>query len=261
VDRWTGIQVIRRRVDYADSNMKKPRLVILSATTESLRGRSRVRVNEAYTSAIAAAGLIPLVLPPVDAAIATASLDGVAGLVLTGGEDVGAEHFGQAPHPTMGTPHPGRDEYELALTRAARERRMPTLAICRGAQVVNVALGGTLIQDIPSLKPSAADHDQSKRRTERVHQIAIDHGTSLANIVGDTTIAVNSSHHQAVDAVAPTLRVSATSPDGVIEALEPAHDDWWMIAVQWHPEELTSTPEPWDRRLFSAFAEAVRSGD
>jgi len=248
-------------VGHADSNMKKPRLVILSATTESLRGRSRVRVNEAYTSALASAGLIPVILPPVDAAIATAALDGVAGLVLTGGEDVGAEHFGQHPHPAMGTPHPGRDEYELALTRAARERRLPTLAICRGAQVVNVALGGTLIQDIPSLKPSAADHDQSKRRTERVHPIAIEHGSSLAGIVGDTSIAVNSSHHQAVDAVAPTLRVSATGPDGVIEALEPTHDDWWMIAVQWHPEELTGTPEPWDRRLFSAFAEAVRSGD
>ncbi|HEY2164234.1 MAG TPA: gamma-glutamyl-gamma-aminobutyrate hydrolase family protein [Gemmatimonadaceae bacterium] len=240
--------------------MKKPRLVILSATTESLRGRSRVRVNEAYTSALASAGLIPVVLPPVDAAIATAALDGIAGLVLTGGEDVGAEHFGQTPHPAMGTPHPGRDEYELALARAARERRIPTLAICRGAQVINVALGGTLIQDIPSLRPSAADHDQSNRRTERVHPIAIEGGTALASIVGDTSIAVNSSHHQAVDLVAPTLRVSATSPDGVIEALEPT-DDWWMIAVQWHPEELTATPEPWDRRLFSAFAEAVRSGD
>jgi putative glutamine amidotransferase len=241
--------------------MKKPRLVILSATTESVRGRSRVRVNEAYTSAIASAGLIPVVLPPVDAAIAAAALDGAAGLVLTGGEDVGAEHFGQSPHPAMGVSHAGRDDCELALTRAARDRRMPTLAICRGAQVVNVALGGTLIQDIPSLKPSAAEHDQSQRRTERVHPIAIEPGTSLASIVGDTSIAVNSSHHQAVDAVAPGLRVSATSPDGVIEALEPAHDAWWMIAVQWHPEELTSTPEPWDRRLFSAFAEAVRAGD
>jgi putative glutamine amidotransferase len=241
--------------------MKEPRLVILTATTESLRGRSRVRVNEAYTSAIASVGLIPLVLPPVDAAVATAALDGVAGLVLTGGEDIGAEHFGQAPHPAMGTPHAGRDECELTLTRAASERRMPTLAICRGAQVVNVALGGTLIQDIPSLRPSGTDHDQSSRRTERVHPIAIERRTSLANIVGETSIAVNSSHHQSVDTVAPSLRVSATSPDGVIEALEPARGDWWMIAVQWHPEELTGTPEPWDRRLFSAFAEAVRSGD
>jgi len=241
--------------------MNKPRLVILSATTESLRGRSRVRVNEAYTNALASVGLIPLVLPPVDATMATASLDGVAGLVLTGGEDVGAEHFGQAPHPAMGTPHPGRDEYELALTHAAAERRLPTLAICRGAQVVNVALGGTLIQDIPSLKPLASDHDLSARRSERVHPLAIERGSSLANIVGDTSITVNSSHHQAVDTVAPDLRISATSPDGIIEALEPKSGDWWMIAVQWHPEELTATPEPWDRRLFSAFAEAVRSGD
>jgi putative glutamine amidotransferase len=238
-----------------------PPFVIVTATTESLRGRARVRVNEAYTNALTSVGLIPLVLPPVDAAMAVAALDGVAGLVLTGGEDVGAEHFGQTPHPAMGTPHPARDDYELALARSAREHRLPTLAICRGAQVMNVALGGTLLQDIPSLLPTATNHDLSTRRTERVHEAAIERGTTLAKVVGDTTIAVNSSHHQAVDEVAPLLRVSATSPDGVIEAIEPATDDWWMIAVQWHPEELTATPEPWDRRLFSAFAEAVRAGD
>src|SRR6516164_26984 len=115
--------------------MTKPRLVIVTATTESLRGRARVRVNEAYTNAPAAAGLIPLVLPPVDAAMAAAALDGVGGLVLTGGEDVGAEHFGQEQHPAAGVAHAARDEYELALARAANERRLPTLAICRGAQV------------------------------------------------------------------------------------------------------------------------------
>ena len=238
-----------------------PPLVILTATTESLRGRSRVRVNEAYSSALAAVGLLPLVLPPVSASMATAALDGVAGLVLTGGEDIGAEHFGQTPHPAMGTPHAARDEYEIALTRAAVERRVPTLAICRGAQLMNVALGGTLLQDIPSLRLGAANHDLSPRRTERVHGLAIEPGSALAAIVGDTSISVNSSHHQAVDHVAPSLRVSATSPDGIIEALEPKTDDWWMIAVQWHPEELTETLEPWDRRLFSAFAEAVRAGD
>ncbi len=240
--------------------IKRP-LVILTATTESLRGRSRVRVNEAYADAIAAVGLIPLVLPPADASTAAAALDGVAGLVLTGGEDVGAEHFGQAPHAAMGSPHPGRDECEIALARGARDRRMPTLAICRGAQVVNVALGGTLIQDIPSLRPAASNHDLSSRRTERVHEIAIERGSALAGVVGETSITVNSSHHQSVDAVARSLRVSATSPDGVIEAVEPTTNDWWMIAVQWHPEELTATPEPWDRRIFSAFAEAVRAGD
>jgi putative glutamine amidotransferase len=238
-----------------------PPLVILTATTESLRGRSRVRVNEAYSNALASVGLVPLVLPPVGRSMATAALEGVAGLVLTGGEDVGAEHFGQTPHPAMGTPHAARDDYELALTHAAIERRVPVLAICRGAQVMNVALGGTLLQDIPSLRPDAANHDQSSRRTERVHDLSIEPGSALAAIVGESSISVNSSHHQAIDRVAPGLRVSATSPDGIIEALEPSESGWWMIAVQWHPEELTGTPEPWDRRLFSAFAEAVRAGD
>ena len=238
-----------------------PPLVILTATTESLRGRSRVRVNEAYSNALASVGLVPLVLPPVARSMATAALEGVAGLVLTGGEDVGAEHFGQTPHPAMGTPHAARDDYELALTHAAIERRVPVLAICRGAQVMNVALGGTLLQDIPSLRPEAANHDLSSRRTERVHDLSIERGSALAAIVGESSISVNSSHHQAIDRVAPGLRVSATSPDGIIEALEPSESGWWMIAVQWHPEELTGTPEPWDRRLFSAFAEAVRAGD
>ena len=246
---------------YDTGRVHMPPFVIVTATTEFLRGRARVRVNEAYTNALASVGLVPLVLPPVEATMAAAALDGVAGLVLTGGEDIGAEHFGQAPHPAMGTPHPARDEYELALARAARDHRVPTLAICRGAQVMNVALGGTLLQDIPSLRPGAANHDLSPRRTERVHDLAIEPRSFLAGVVGDTAIAVNSSHHQAIDAVAAVLRVSATSPDGIVEAVEPIAGDWWMIAVQWHPEELTATPEPWDRRLFSAFAEAVRSGD
>lgn len=240
--------------------MRAP-LVILTSTTESLRGRLRVRLNEAYTDAIASVGLVPLVLPPVEVRMAAATLDGVAGLVLTGGEDVGAEHFGQTPHPAMGTPHTARDDYELALARAAAERRFPTLCICRGAQVMNVALGGTLLQDIPSLRPSDQNHDLSSRRTERVHGLSIERGSRLATIVGETEIRINSSHHQAVDQVAPSLQVTATSPDGIVEALEPKERNWWMVAVQWHPEELTGAAEPWDRRIFSAFAEAVRAGD
>jgi putative glutamine amidotransferase len=232
--------------------------VIVTATTELIRDRSRVRVNEAYTDALAAAGLVPLVLPPIDPIVAIASLTDVAGLVLTGGEDVDPEHFGQTAHAQTTTPHARRDGYELALAREAHERRIPTLAICRGAQVVNVALGGTLIQDIPSQRPSDIGHDQSDRRTERVHAVEVEHGSHLARILGDTTIATNSSHHQSIDRLGRGLRITATAPDGIVEAFEPTDPAWWMIAVQWHPEELTATPEHWDRRLFAAFGDAVR---
>lgn len=232
-------------------------IVAVTATTEIVRERPRVRVNEAYTNALASAGLVPLVLPPVDPATAIAALPAVRGLVLTGGEDLDAATFRQAPHPASGTPHAARDAYELALAREAQARRIPTLAICRGTQVMNVALGGTLIQDIPSLRPSDVDHDQSARRTERVHRTDVARASRLAGVIGATRIATNSSHHQAVDEVAQGLCVSARAEDGIIEALEPNDARWWMLAVQWHPEELTATAEDWDRRLFAAFADAV----
>lgn len=233
--------------------------VLVTATTEVVRGLSRVRVNEAYTNALAAVGLVPAVLPPVDPELAVAALTGAAGLVLTGGEDVAPDQFGEAAHPATGTPHVERDACELALAREAFVQRIPTFAICRGTQVLNVALGGTLVQDIASQRPTATQHDQSTRRTERVHDVAIDAGSMLSEIVGATAIATNSSHHQAVDRLAPVLKVVARDPDGIVEALEPLDPAWWLIAVQWHPEELTATPEAWDRRLFAAFADAVRA--
>lgn len=231
--------------------------VIVTATTEIIRDIPRVRVNAAYTNALADAGLIPLVLPPIDPAIAVASLRDVAGLVLTGGEDLDPGLFGEPPHPATEAPHAARDAYEIALARAAYERRVPTLAICRGAQVVNVALGGSLVQDIPSQEPSDIDHSPGKR-AERVHAVEIDAGSRLARIVGERHIRTNSSHHQSVRRTANALHATARSEDGIIEALEPRDPAWWMVAVQWHPEELTATDESWDRRLFAAFAAAVR---
>jgi Predicted glutamine amidotransferases len=233
--------------------------VIVTATTEIIRGRSRVRINEAYTDALSAVGLVPLILPPLAPAVAAASLRDVAGLVLTGGEDVDPAHFGEPAHPETGAPHRARDAYELALARAAHEQRIPTLAICRGAQVMNVALGGTLIQDIPSQRPSAIAHDAPEQRNGRVHSVDVEAGSRLARVLADRHIATNSSHHQAVDRVASELRVSATSEDGIIEALEARDPAWWMLAIQWHPEELTTTAEDWDRRIFVAFADAVRA--
>ena len=217
----------------------------------------RVRLNEAYVDAVRAAGLTPLVLPPLEPRELDAVADAVSGVVLTGGEDVDPTAYGAEPGSRTTDVHRRRDACELALVRIAHQRRLPTLAICRGIQLVNVALGGTLVQDIPSECPSAIDHDQSKNRVMRVHDVSIEPSSKLAAAIGETRIAVNSSHHQAVARVGDGLRVTARSPDGIIEGAEWVRDDWWMLAVQWHPEELTRDAAGWDRGLFRAFADEV----
>jgi putative glutamine amidotransferase len=231
--------------------------VAVTATTEIIRGALRVRVNAAYATAIRGAGLLPLVLPVLDPADADAALDGVAGLVLTGGEDVSPGRYGSAPHPKLGDTHDGRDAFEIALVQAARARALPTLAICRGIQILNVALGGTLVQDIPSEWTNPTAHDGEWARTARVHEVDVTPGSRLARALGTERPVVNSMHHQAVRDVAAPLATVARAPDGIVEGVEWPTEDWWMVGVQWHPEELAASPEPWDRALFAAFADVV----
>lgn len=234
-------------------------LIAVTSTSRPIDNVPRVRLNQAYVDALESVGLVPLVVPPLAHPEAAAEvLAPAAGLVLTGGEDMAPQHYGAAPHERTGTPHPRRDATEVALTREASRRRLPTLAICRGLQVVNVALGGSLIQDLPSERPGAIAHDGGPRDA-RVHTVRIEEATRLAAVLGTTCLTTNSSHHQAIDRLAPGLRVGARADDGVIEGVEPEDTAWWMIAVQWHPEELTATPEAWDRALFAAFAAAARS--
>jgi len=235
-------------------------LVAVTATTEVIGGSLRVRVNAAYTEALAKVGLVPMVIPPLPPATAKSILDGVAGLVVTGGEDVSPDRYGEEAHPTVEA-HAGRDDSEIALVLEAERRRMPTLAICRGLQVANVALGGTLVQDIPSQLADAIAHDPKDHRSARVHEVHVDKHSHLAMALGTDCLMTNSFHHQALAMVPSALCVSArSSADGVIEGAESADPSWWMLGVQWHPEELTETPEAWDRNLFAAFANAVRSG-
>jgi len=233
-------------------------LVGLTATTAPADGLVRVRTNAAYVRALETAGVVPIVLPPLPPAHAARALDAVSGLVLTGGEDVAPRRYGEAPHRALGTVNEGRDEWELALVAAARSRGLPMLAICRGIQVLNVALGGALLQDIPSQCPSALPHAPSNGRSARVHDVHVAPGTRLADALHVQRLAVNSSHHQAISRVAHGLRVSARAPDGIIEAAEWDADDWWAVGVQWHPEELIDTREEWDRGLFAAFVEELR---
>ena len=240
------------------SSVSKSSIVAVTATSERVKDSTRVRVNRAYTDALVAAGLIPLIVPPVPPALAGEILDVVGGLLLTGGEDIDPAYFGAARHPATGDANDDRDRCEFALAKEAARRRLPTLAICRGVQVLNVALGGTLIQDLPSERGGPVDHDAETSRNTRVHPVAVSSGSRLGGIVDAKSIATNSFHHQAVDRLGTGLCTVATSPDGVVEAVECTDRAWWMVGVQWHPEELTGTAEEWDRRLFKAFADAVR---
>jgi len=235
-----------------------PALVLVTATTSLRDGEACSREVEAYKRALLDVGLFPAVLPPVEPALAVAALDAAAGLVLTGagGEDVDPRSYDELLHPATGLTNAARDAYEIALFRAAAERHLPTLALCRGIQIANVAVGGSLLQDIPSQRP-VNFHPTSGTRSERVHAVDLESDSRLREILGADRVTVNSFHHQAIARVASSIRVVGTSPDGIVEAIEWRDPTWWMVGVQWHPEDLLATHEDWDRRLFAAFSEEV----
>lgn len=234
-------------------------LVGVTATRKPFDGAPRVRLNDTYVQAIAETGLVPVVLPPLDPSRAAAVLSRLDGLVLTGGEDVDPRRFGEAAHPRLGEVVEVRDAWELALASGARARRIPVLAICRGIQLLAVAAGGTLIQDIPAQLPSDIAHDPGLGRDARTHAVRVEPGSRLAGILGETQLRVNSFHHQAVRDVGAGFRATAWAPDGIIEGMESTDPAWWAVGVQWHPEELVRTSERWDRGVFEGFAAVVDS--
>ncbi|MDP3909974.1 MAG: gamma-glutamyl-gamma-aminobutyrate hydrolase family protein [Gemmatimonadales bacterium] len=222
--------------------------VAVTAPRRMVDGRDRVTLSASYVVALEEAGLVPLALPTLLApAHAAAALDSVRGLVLAGGEDVAPDRYGAAPHPQLGAVDPARDAAELALIAAARTLRLPILAICRGIQILNVAMGGTLFQDLDSERPGPVRH-----AAERNHAVRVEPESTLAASLGMREGVVNSRHHQAIRDLAPGLRAVAWAEDGVIEGAEASDSrSGWMVAVQWHPEDLT------ERALFRGFAKAV----
>ena len=214
-------------------------------------------VTLSYSDAVVAAGGIPVVLPILDPAAVPLVLDRLDGLVLTGGGDVDPARYRGPGHPAIYGVHDARDQSELAIARHAAEIRMPLLAICRGLQVLNVALGGDLIADIPTQVDGGFEHFVTgDGAASQAHQVLeLETGCGLARLFGTTSLKVNSLHHQAVATPAPGLRPVAWSEDGVIEAVEPEDPSWPLQAVQWHPENLVGT-EPAARTLF---AELIRT--
>jgi putative glutamine amidotransferase len=189
------------------------------------------------------------------------ALAGLDGLMMTGGDDIAPNRYGEQPHPAVAEVDAERDEFELKLVATARSQNLPILAICRGVQVLNVACGGTLVQDIPSQVTGALLHKLSvppHQPYSLAHEVWLEKDSLLSKLMserlnGADTCDVNSRHHQAVKAVAAGLRVSATAPDGVIEAIEdPAAR--FCLGVQWHPENFFRTGE--FRALFEGFLEA-----
>lgn len=221
-------------------------------------GAERQGVNSAYVRSVVEAGGIPFILPPaIGAAHAMGALDGLDALLLSGGEDLDPSWYGTAASPDLGEVDRERDLFELALFAAARQRGMPILGICRGIQLVNVALGGTLWQHLPGERPSAVDHDRRDARTARTHGVSVEAGSRVAAVLGCSTLDVNSFHHQGIRDLAPALHASAWATDGLVEAVEGVAGDPWLLAVQWHPEEMSGDVGAPERGLFRALVEAV----
>ncbi len=219
-------------------------------------------LGQRYVHVLKAAGAVPWVVPlmPDDPETTAEIADRLDGVFLTGGVDVDPSRYREDRLPVCGTPDPARDTVELAMLNLARGRDLPVFAVCRGMQLLNVSLGGTLYQDVASQVPAALKHDYFPTATQPsralvTHDITVTAGSRLAGVLGGGVASVNSMHHQAIKDLAPGLAPTAYAPDGIIEAVEGTNGRY-VVGVQWHPEELTDE-QPAMRRLFTAFVEAA----
>jgi putative glutamine amidotransferase len=212
----------------------------------------------AYFEAVQTAGAAPLGIPPLPGSLRVL-YDLADGVLLTGGGDIDPVRYGESPVPQLGPVDPERDEAELTLARWALEDDKPLLAICRGEQVLNVAAGGSLYQDLPTQWPKGVNHNESRDRGIRglaTHVLDVVPGTRLEEAVGSGALPVNTHHHQAVKELGAGLVVSGRAEDGVVEAIESAQHGW-IVGIQCHPEMMWHE-HAWAARLFSAFVAEVR---
>ena len=244
--------------------MSRPLIGIPAQTLQSIDGIPEVLphswvMNSRYYLAAAAMGAVPVMIPLFDQDPETlrAIYDRIDGLLLAGGVDMEPATYGEAPHPNLGRTDHARDQVEMQLARWAVAEGMPVLGLCRGHQVLNVVLGGTLWQDIEAQVEGAMKHDffPGFPRDYLAHEISVEPGTRLHEAAGGAAVKVNSMHHQAIKQLAPGLRVTALAPDGVIEAVE-APGPNFVVGVQWHPEVFEPEHES-TQRLFQSFVRAA----
>lgn len=201
-------------------------------------------ISRNYPAAVRRGGHIPVILPySTDREQCLTMLQHIDVLMLCGGGDIAARHFGQEQSPLAGQPNDERDSFELMLVALALELRKPVIGICRGLQLINVALGGTLCQDITGQSPIV--HQRPDKQWEPVHAVSLQPGSRLHVVMGQTQLWVNSTHHQAISTLGRTLRAVAWADDGTIEAIQ--SDYYPLAAVQWHPERLLDQDRLWQR--------------
>ena len=215
-------------------------------------------VNRTYTDAILRAGGIPVILPQIEGEAAPVEILGrIDGIMFTGGVDVDPALYGEEVLNESVEIDRRRDSIEMDYAKAALGKRMPILAICRGEQMMNVVLGGSLYQDLPTQKPGEVAHKQKESGSVPTHAIILTDGSAFRMIMGSDTLRVNSFHHQAVKVLSGKVKVTAVSEDGIVEAYESAVKGQWLIAVQFHPEMLVRADDRW-LPLFKAFVKASR---
>ncbi len=245
--------------------MNRRRCPIIGITADLIDGK-RIKTHgeptlflpRRYYRALAEAGAVPVILPPIarQAEIHTA-LSVLDGLVISGGNfDIHPSYYGEKPIKEMGIVKAGRTEFELDIADAALRKDLPLLGLCGGEQALNVVLGGSLFQDIAAQVPTAGEHQQSEKKSYGGHFVEVAPGTCLYAIVQRHRLVVNTSHHQAVKRLGKGLIVDAVADDGIIEGIESTRHSF-ALGLQWHPEVLARTRRP-HRRIFSAFVAACR---
>jgi len=244
----------------------RPLIGITTQTLQAIDGIPEglphsVVMNQRYYHATAMAGAAPVLIPLLDDIDALRVIyDRVDGILIPGGVDVDPTAFGETPHEKLGRIDPARDRVELQLVKWAVDDHKPVLGLCRGLQVINVALGGTLYQDLDAEYPNAIKHDYFPNygfeRDYLAHEVVLSSGSRLQNAMVAERIPVNSMHHQGIKVLGRGLLASATAPDGLIEAAEGPGDSF-LVGVQWHPEVFDST-DPNTEHLFSEFISAAR---